>query len=211
MTKLLLKLPWFVSAPAIAAIAAALAIGANLVLSDYFERSFLDEADPLASAAERATATPRAKESTVRPTVEAEDSAAPDQLPTTVPAPEPATPPEPVDGGNAAGVVAQGEWRDGAPGHNGEGIAKILRTEDGTLVLRVEEFSVTNGPDLFVVLSPSADGYAGGSLTLGGLKAPDGNFNYEIPAGTDLSRFQSAVVWCRSFDTTFAVATLEAV
>jgi hypothetical protein len=85
---------------------------------------------------------------------------------------------------------------------------RIGRDADGRLVLRVEEFSVTNGPDLFVVLSPEADGYADGSLNLGGLKATDGNFNYAIPEGTDLAQYRSAVVWCRSFNVTFAYATL---
>jgi hypothetical protein len=106
-------------------------------------------------------------------------------------------------------VLFQGQWRDGAPGHNGEGTVRIGRGADGKLILRVGEFSVTNGPDLFVVLSPKDDGYAAGSLNLGGLKATDGNFNYEIPDGTDLSQYKSVVVWCRGANVTFAYATLE--
>jgi electron transfer DM13 len=182
MTRLLLKIPWFVSATAIVAAAAVLAIGANLLLSPYFERSFLDEADPLASSSAMTGGSPQ-------PTGPTAAAAGPTAR-------------------SAAGVLLQGEWRDGEPGHNGEGIARIIRTEDGKLVLRVEEFSVTNGPDLIVVLSPDDDGYADGSLNLGALKATDGNFNYEIPAGTDLTKYRSAVVWCQSFPTTFAYATL---
>lgn len=189
MTKLLLKLPWSVSASAIVAVAAALAISANVLVGPYFERSFLDEADPLDVIGGAPPGEPDAGG---------------------VPAARPSATPPAADT-SAHGVLAQGEWRDGEPGHNGEGIAKIIRTEDGKLVLRVEEFSVTNGPDLFVVLSPNAGGYADGSLTLGGLKATDGAFNYEIPDGTDLSQYKSVVVWCRSFKVTFAVATLEAV
>ncbi len=204
MTKLLLKLPWFVSASAVLAAAAVLAIGANVLVGPYFERSFLDEADPLAnSSIAVGEPTPPAA-----PTVEADETVAPDQQPTAAPALGPTATATAVSTG--AGVLAQGEWRDGEPGHNGAGIAKIIRTADGKLVLRVEEFSVTNGPDLFVVLSPSADGYADGSLNLGDLKATDGAFNYEIPDGTDLSLYKSVVVWCKSFDVTFAVATLEA-
>lgn len=37
--------------------------------------------------------------------------------------------------------------------HAGEGVAAISRDADGQLVLRLEGFSVTNGPDLFVALS----------------------------------------------------------
>ncbi len=191
MTRLLLRLPWYFSAPAVVAVAVALAIGANLALSSYFERSFLDEADPLASTAGSGA--------------DAE---------TTAPAADPTAavsgPTEPPAAGTA-GVLRQGEWRDGAPGHHGEGIAKIIRSEDGMLVLRLEAFSVTNGPDLFVVLSPDDDGYGDGSLTLSGLRATDGNINYDIPPGTDITQYRSAVIWCRGARVTFAYATLEEV
>jgi hypothetical protein len=30
-----------------------------------------------------------------------------------------------------------------------------------------------------------------------------------VPAGVDTSAFRSAVIWCRSFDVVFAVATFE--
>ena len=195
MTRLLLKLPWFVSAPALVAAAATLAIAVNLLVGPYFERSFLDEADPLVSAGDMPGRQPTAP---ADPTAQA---GAP-----TEPGAQPMVPPA-----GPAGILLQGEWQDGEPGHNGAGIAKVIRTEDGRLVLRVEEFSVTNGPDLVVVLSPDVDGYADGSLTLGELKATDGNFNYDIPAGTDLAQYKSVVVWCRSFPTTFAYATLEEV
>ena len=189
MTKLLLKLPWFLSAPAIVLIAAGLAVGANIALSSYFERSFLDEASPLASTGSNLDST------------SGEPSGGESLTPVATPtAFFPAA---------TAGIISRGEWQDGEPGHNGSGIAQIIRLEDGGLVLRVEEFSVTNGPDLVVVLSPDDDGYADGSLNLGALKATDGNFNYDIPAGTDLSQYRSVVVWCQSFPTTFAYATLE--
>jgi hypothetical protein len=58
-------------------------------------------------------------------------------------------------------------------------------------------------------LSPNPDGYADGSLNLGALKATDGAFNYEVPAGTDVSRFESAIVWCDAFSVLFATATFE--
>ena len=208
MTKMILKLPWFVSASAIVAAAAVLAIGVNVLVGPYFERSFLDEADPLGVASDVPAEPTRTAVPAAAATADNAATPAPGQQPVT--APEPSATPAPV-GSAAPGVLAQGDWRDGEPGHNGKGTAKIIRTEDGKLVLRVEEFSVTNGPDLFVVLSPSAEGYADGSLNLGDLKATDGAFNYEIPDGADLSLYKSVVVWCKSFDITFAVATLEAV
>jgi hypothetical protein len=38
--------------------------------------------------------------------------------------------------------------------HTGEGIAKIIQLQDGTNILRLENLRVTNGPDLYVCLSP---------------------------------------------------------
>lgn len=187
------RLPWFVPPAFALAAAAALAIVANMLVGPYFERTYLDEASPLAEA----RATPVA-------------AARPDGSPAASRAtPAAGTPPAPEALG--ARVLARGTLRDGEPGHNGEGTVQVIRTEDGALFLRFEEFSVTNGPDLFVVLSPDAGGYADASLNLGGLKATDGNVNYEIPAGTDLSQYRSAVIWCRAFDVTFAVAKLEGI
>jgi hypothetical protein len=189
VTRRLANIPWYWSATATIALAAILAIGTNVLIGPYFERSFLNEADPLASAG-----APPPEDTTP-------DAAGAIESPAAATA-------SPAD---AAGVLLHGEWRDGEPGHNGEGRVRIGRDAGGKLVLRVEEFSVTNGPDLFVVLSPDPDGYADGSLNLGELKATDGNFNYEIPEGADLSLYESVVVWCRSFDVTFAYATLEEV
>jgi hypothetical protein len=70
---------------------------------------------------------------------------------------------------------------------------------------------VRNGPDLFVYLSPNEDGYADGAVNLGELKATDGAFNYDVPAGVDVSQFRSAIVWCKRFSVLFAVAPLEQV
>ncbi len=107
----------------------------------------------------------------------------------------------------SARILASGEFSGADEFHFGRGRALILES-DGGLVLRLEDFSVRNGPDLYVYLSPSPDGYADGALELGPLKATDGSFNYEIPAGTDISPYRSAVVWCKPFEVLFAHAPL---
>lgn len=66
-----------------------------------------------------------------------------------------------------------------------------------------------NGPDLFVYLSTDPEGYGDGSLELGTLKATDGAFNYDVPPGTDVGRFKSAIVWCKQFAVLFATAPLS--
>ena len=69
-----------------------------------------------------------------------------------------------------------------------------------------------NGPDLYVYLSKDvAGGKVEEMLNLGRLKATDGAFNYEIPAGIDLREVKGVVVWCRQFTTLFASAPLTLV
>ncbi len=63
-----------------------------------------------------------------------------------------------------------------------------------------------NGPDLYVYLSPKADGYTSDALELGKLKATDGSFGYDLPPGTDPSSFRSAIIWCKQFSQLFATA-----
>ena len=106
-------------------------------------------------------------------------------------------------------VIAAGEFKGADDFHFGEGTASIIETGPGAFTLRFEEFSVRNGPDLYVYLSPDADGYANGAVELGTLKATDGAFGYELPEGLDPSAFASAVIWCKQFAVQFAVAPLK--
>ena len=93
--------------------------------------------------------------------------------------------------------------------HFGRGTAALIETEPGTWVVRFENFSVRNGPDLFVYLSPDPTGYVKGAVELGRLKATDGDFNTKVPAGTDVSSLNSVVIWCKQFAVQFAVAPLS--
>jgi hypothetical protein len=104
-----------------------------------------------------------------------------------------------------------GMFRGADDFHFGRGDALIIRTEANANVLRFENFSVRNGPDLYVYLSREESGRrVDETLNLGRLKATDGAFNYEIPAGVDLAGVKSVLVWCRQFATLFAVAPLMA-
>jgi hypothetical protein len=93
--------------------------------------------------------------------------------------------------------------------HFGRGTAHLIETAPGVLVVRLEDFAVRNGPDLFVYLSPSADGYANGAVELAPLKADKGNQNYEVPAGVDPTTAGSVVIWCKQFSVLFATAPLD--
>jgi hypothetical protein len=101
-----------------------------------------------------------------------------------------------------------GTFRGADEFHVGEGTARLIETAPGTYTLRLEDFAVRNGPDLYVLLSPSADGYAEDAVELGRLKADRGNQNYEVPAGTDVGFINSVVIWCKQFSVEFATAPL---
>jgi len=90
--------------------------------------------------------------------------------------------------------------------HFGRGSASIIETAPGRYHLRLDDFSVRNGPDLYVYLSTTADGYSDDGLEVGRLKATDGSFGYDLPTGTDPSAFRSAIIWCKQFSHLFAVA-----
>ena len=111
-------------------------------------------------------------------------------------------------------VLARGEFNELDAIHKGSGDAIIATLEDGMNILRLENFSVTNGPDLFVYLSVNANPSSGAEVTTGGynlgrLKAPEGAFNYEIPADVDPTAYKSVVIYCKAFSTLFSVATLQ--
>jgi hypothetical protein len=90
--------------------------------------------------------------------------------------------------------------------HNAEGTAKVLSLDDAK-ILRLEDFKATNGPDLHVYLA--TDEKATDYVDLGLLKANIGNQNYQIPEGTDLSKYDTALVWCKQFSVLFGHANLS--
>jgi len=161
-------------------------VAGNYFLSPLWERSFLEEESPLAAA----------PVATAAPTVEAMSGGGGS------------------DGGAQmaafmASTAYSGMFRGSDDFHFGRGDALIIETEPGKYVLRFENFSVRNGPDLYVYLSEDPNGKdVKEVLNLGRLKATDGAFNYEIPAGVDVSKIKSAIVWCKQFSTLFAHATL---
>ena len=109
-------------------------------------------------------------------------------------------------------VVRSGSFR--SLEHATTGRAVVLRRPAGRLILRLERLSTSNGPDLRVYLShvpASSDlrAYRTGFIDLGPLKGNRGSQNYAIPAGTDVSAFKSAVIWCRRFAVGFGVAPLQ--
>jgi electron transfer DM13 len=118
-----------------------------------------------------------------------------------------------VVGGAAAGgarVLAMGQLQRVDDLHRGTGPVSLVDV-DGRTFLRFENVAIQNGPDLHVYLARGMGGaYDGGhDLYLGALKATNGSFNYELPAGTPLGDYRSVVVWCRAFTVLFTWADLR--
>ena len=90
--------------------------------------------------------------------------------------------------------------------HNTEGVAKIIQLADGTDILRLENIKATNGPDLYVYLS--TDKTNAEIVNVGRLEGNIGNQNYLIPAGTDITKYNTALIWCRAFSVIFGSAQL---
>ena len=121
----------------------------------------------------------------------------------------------PTAGTSASALTtgASGEFEGADNFHRGAGIATLLREEDGGWVLRLEDFSVTNGPDLHVLLGTGADpldkSAMGDTLDLGKLKGNQGSQNYRLPDETDVSRYRSVIIYCQPFHVIFAGARLR--
>lgn len=116
-----------------------------------------------------------------------------------------------ADSGSGGGAVATGAFA--ALSHETTGTASLLRGSDGRHILRFENLSTDNGPDLRVYLTGApADGppdaFDDDFVDLGPLKGNRGNQNYELPADVDPAQFRSAVIWCRRFSVGFGVAPL---
>jgi electron transfer DM13 len=111
----------------------------------------------------------------------------------------------------AAPKQLQGSFRSFE--HPTSGRAVLIETK-GKRVLRFENFETSNGPDVVVWLSTAFPRSIGDTAVardyvhLGQLKGNIGNQNYDIPAGTDLVKYSSVVVWCRRFNVAFGATKL---
>jgi hypothetical protein len=124
---------------------------------------------------------------------------------TGAPATEAPSEPQPSNGG---GMELRGEFVGADEFHFGTGTARLIETAPGEYVVRFENFSVRNGPDLYVYLSPRPGGYTPEAIELGTLRATDGEFNTPVPPGTDVSSVRSVLIWCKQFAVLFAHAEL---
>lgn len=180
-------------AAAVVAMLGAIAVPVTWYLaSPLWIRTSLVEAGPTAAPIVVSTHVPSvASAPTARPTLD----------------PVPAVTPAPLVTPFSAVTHKSGEFSGTDDFHFGRGTASLIETGPGRFHLRLEDFSVRNGPDLYVYLSTTSDDYGEGSLEVGRLKATDGSFGYDLPAGTDIRAYRSAIIWCKQFSHLFAVAS----
>jgi len=110
--------------------------------------------------------------------------------------------------------VATGQFQDADRAHKGSGTARVLQSGGGSLLVRLEDFQVTNGPDLEVWLvkeanvTASADVKNSEWIGLGQLKGNIGDQTYTVPDGTVITDYGSVVIWCEQFGVLFSPAML---
>ena len=114
-------------------------------------------------------------------------------------------------------AVKVGQFRDADSFHKGSGDATIYDLGTDGFVLRFEDFNVTNGPDLRVLLTTHPDPMGRGDVhaddvtyvELSKLKGNIGNQNYLIPGDVNVDDQHSVVIYCKPFQVVFAVAPLS--
>lgn len=197
---------WFAAArrhprrtAAVAALVLAIGLPTGWYLgSPLFIRTSLVEPAPTAAVPAPTSTSPASPAPTSSSTAGGPSTVAPTLAPAPTPVPTP-----------ALATPRAGTFHGADDFHFGRGTATLIETAPGAWTVRFENFSVRNGPDLYVYVSPDADGYADTAIELGLLKATDGSFNMDLPAGSDPQDAASVIVWCKQFAVLFAVAPLE--
>lgn len=98
--------------------------------------------------------------------------------------------------------------------HETRGTATIHQLSADKRVLRLTNFSTSNGPDVRVYLVAASDAAdnetvkKAGFIELGKLKGNQGDQNYDVPPGLDLNKYRAVTIWCRRFSVNFATAPL---
>ena len=119
-----------------------------------------------------------------------------------------------VDSQPARKIVATGTFIHANPGdpiHYGKG--KVTAYQD--LVHLEGDFEVGPGPKFHVYLVPEKNVISSTNVArtmfvdLGRLKAFKGSQNYPVPAGADLNRYGSVVIWCEQFGVLISPAALK--
>jgi hypothetical protein len=118
--------------------------------------------------------------------------------------------------GSVSQAVKAGQFIQIDAIHSGSGRATIYRNSaDNSLTLRLDEFTVINGPGLRVYLcvtptpKTAAEVKSGDYFLVSTLKGTIGNQNYELPPELQLARYRSVVVFSEEFGVVYTSAALN--
>jgi hypothetical protein len=118
--------------------------------------------------------------------------------------------------GSVSQAVKSGEFIEIDAIHTAKGRATIYRNAaNNSLVLRFDEFTITNGPGLAVYLcvmptpKTPAEVKSGDYFRVSTLKGTIGNQNYEIPPELQLGRYRSVVVFSEDLNIIYTSAALN--
>ena len=92
------------------------------------------------------------------------------------------------------------------PVHPASGTVRLVEA-DGKAYVRYENYKTINGPDIYVYLSKDLD--AKEFVNLGRVRATEGNINYEIPEGVNVSDYRYVLTWCKAFGVLFNSAEIH--
>lgn len=111
-------------------------------------------------------------------------------------------------------VVAGGTFTEIDVLYTAKGTVTIYQLPDDSRLLRLEDFSVTNGPDLHVYLvrnpKPREQKEVGNDyIDLGALKGNVGNQNYQVPSEVDLTSYRGIIIYSVQFGAIFSSAELR--
>ena len=111
-------------------------------------------------------------------------------------------------------VVAGGTFTVIDALHTAEGTVTIYQLPDNSRMLRLEDFKVTNGPELHVYLvrnpKPREQKEVGNDyIDLGALKGNVGSQNYPMPSEVDLNSYRGIIIYSVPFGVIFSSAELR--
>ena len=114
------------------------------------------------------------------------------------------TAPQPVESGRFYSIL-----------HPTAGAATIYQIGDGTRILRLTNFSTSNGPDVHVYMVAADDAKdastveKAGFVDLGVIKGNIGDQNYTLGSDFDLAKYRAVSIWCKRFSVNFGAAALR--
>jgi hypothetical protein len=121
----------------------------------------------------------------------------------------------PVQTQNASTPIYTGRFVGEA--HKTSGRATIFKQADGARLLRLTDFSTSNGPQLHVLLvdeqNPASSKdfslTAVKNVDLGDLKGNQGDQSYQFGGDVNLEEFNTVTIYCERFHANFGSATLQ--